>query len=109
MEFDTPKPVVSRAVSPEVSLVTAIAEPSSLCARPNGSPGIVTLRVFPTEFGSSPAWWYESHRLSTREPQSSANGANVEGALSSGAGPFGSSNASLAHVTVALPLIGEKR
>ena len=55
MEFDAPNPEVSSEVLVSDSAVTARAEPSSLCASPNGSPGMVRLRVLWGEFGSSPA------------------------------------------------------
>ncbi len=49
-----PPLVVSREVLVSVSLVTAMAEPSWLWAMPNGSPGIVKLRVLPGWLGSLP-------------------------------------------------------
>src|SRR5579884_2840686 len=71
-----PPPVVSRDDFVSVWLVTAIAEPSSVCARPKGSPGIVALRVLNCEFGSLPVACWESHRLSVRTPHCNENGGN---------------------------------
>ena len=89
-----------------VSLVTAIAELSSVSAMPKGSPGIVTLRVLSSELGSSPVWWLPSHRPSRSALQLSVKGANPAPGCGLAAG---SSYAMSAQVTVALPATGAKR
>src|SRR5208282_2872509 len=98
-----PKPLVSRDAAEFDSSVTTRAEPSSLCARPKGSPGIVTLRVLWGEFASLPTSWFESQRLLTRR---SAVGQSMvkagKGALVPSCGlELGSSASTLAHVSVA--------
>src|SRR5450755_1022538 len=76
---------------------------------PNGSPGIVMLRVFPASNGLLPALCAASQRfVESRVPQLTANGAYVSLVAPCGAEVFGSSSATSAQVIEASPRTGMK-
>src|SRR5579883_2594220 len=94
----------------------ATTDPSSLCAIPKGSPGIVMPRVLFNSLGLLPAWCCASQRLSPPCPHEILNGGYAprrSGELVTSGGIGGatpeSSATTSAHVSDASPRTGVKR